>query len=243
MTSTVPVYDPFSHEVQEDPYAIYGALLEDAPVYRSEARGFWALSRFDDIQRACRAWKLYSSSAGVRVDDLLEIAGPSILTMDPPLRDVLRAVVREHFQLRAVAALEDEVTRIARALIDELDGDDEIDLAGGFAKRLPVLVICGLMGLPAQDAAMLKGWGDDVLETRPARPARPSARTGPSSWRTAAARRAATSSGRWHRPIWSPTWRPLRLLLSRWPDFDVAEAERFHDVTLRTFKHLVIRVA
>jgi cytochrome P450 len=381
-TSTTPVYDPFSHAVQEDPYALYGTLLEDAPVYRNEERGFWALSRFDDIQQACRAWELHSSSAGVRVDDLLEIAGPSILTMDPPLHGMLRNVVREHFQLRAVAALEDEVTRIARELIDELAGD-EIDLAVGFAKRLPVLVICGLMGVPAQDAAMLKAWGDDLLESGDGTGTTDQARAAAASlrayWSEQIADRRRSPRGdligqlaqgglvpdqeigmcnllfeagnsttgslignamyalagnpgqralltsdmdllpqaieeilRFDSPVQNQTrvctadtelhgvsipkgatvmlvlgagnrdpraWdepdrllldRPvkrnlafgegihhclgaplarlearvaLRLLLARWPDFDVVDAERFHDVTLRMFKHLVIRVA
>jgi cytochrome P450 len=383
MTSTVPVYDPFSHGFQEDPYAIYRTLLEGAPVYRNEERDFWALSRFDDIQQACRAWELYSSSAGVRVDDLLEIAGPSILTMDPPLHDVLRNVVRESFQLRALAALEDEVTRIAEELIDGLAGDDEIDLAGGFAKRLPVLVMCGLMGVPGEDAARLKGWGDDLLECADGTGTTDHARAAATSLRAywsqqlADRRRSpsddligwlaqadlepdqeigmcnllfeagnSTTGGlvgnamhalaehpeqralltsdldqlpqaieeilrfdspvqnqmrlctadtelhgvaipegsavmlvlgagnrdprAWHEPekllldrpvkrnlafgegihhcLGAPLARlegrvALRLLLTRWPDFEVVEAERFHDVTLRTFKHLVIRVA
>jgi cytochrome P450 len=151
-----------------------------------------------------------------------------------------------------VAALEDEVTRIARALIDELDGDDEIDLAGGFAKRLPVLVICGLMGLPAQDAAMLKGWGDDVLECADGTGTGDQARMAGASlsayWSEQLADRRRSPRGDLIGQMAQANLEPdlevaLRLLLSRWPDFDVAEAERFHDVTLRTFKHPVIRVA
>ena len=164
MTQTLPVFDPFSHSVQEDPYPVYEALLEHAPVYRNEKRGFWALTRYEDVLAGARDWQRLSSGAGVRVDDLLALAGPSVITMDPPRHDVLRHVVRPAFQLSAVADLEDVVEGIARSLVSTLEDGDEVDLAADFAKRLPVLTICHLMGLPAEDAAMLKGWGDDLIE-------------------------------------------------------------------------------
>ncbi len=75
MTSTdlqsLPVYDPFSFATQNDPYPVYRLLLEHAPVYHNEQRGFWALTRFDDVQRSFRDWQTFSSAGGVTVDDLL----------------------------------------------------------------------------------------------------------------------------------------------------------------------------
>ena len=44
-------FDPL---VQEEPYAAYRELRSRFPVYRNDERGFWALSRFDDVQRAAR---------------------------------------------------------------------------------------------------------------------------------------------------------------------------------------------
>lgn len=164
MTETLPAFDPFSHSLQENPYPVYEALLEHAPVYRNEERGFWALTRYDDVLAGARDWRRLSSGAGVRVDDLLALAGPSFITMDPPRHDVLRDVVRPAFQLRAIAELEGVVEAIARSLIAGFEDRDEIDLAAEFAKRLPTLTICHLMGLPAEDAAMLKRWGDELIE-------------------------------------------------------------------------------
>ena len=42
-------FDPL---VQDEPYAAYRELRARAPVYRNEARGFWALSRFNLVQPA-----------------------------------------------------------------------------------------------------------------------------------------------------------------------------------------------
>src|ERR1700736_4209310 len=88
------LYDPFSLETQLDPYPSYARLLEHAPVYRNPERGFYALSRYADVQDAFRDWQTYSSAGGVTVDDLLELTGPSFRPPPPPrlyaLRDILK---------------------------------------------------------------------------------------------------------------------------------------------------------
>lgn len=36
-------FDPYSLQCLEDPYPVYNALLEGAPLYHCEKRGFWAV--------------------------------------------------------------------------------------------------------------------------------------------------------------------------------------------------------
>jgi cytochrome P450 len=161
-----PVYDPFSRAAQIDPYPIYRALLEDVPVYRNRERDFWAVSRFADVQGAFRDWKAFSSAGGVTVDELLALTGPSFLTMDPPRHELLREIVREPFRPKAVAALAACVGAHARRLLDGLEAD-RVDVTAAFARRLPVLVICELLGLPTRDEPVLKTWSVALLERAP----------------------------------------------------------------------------
>jgi cytochrome P450 len=158
-------YDPFAFETQADPYPAYRLLLEHAPVYRNEPRDFYALSRFEDVQSAFRDWRTYSNAGGVTVDELLELTGPSFLTMDPPRHDLLRAVVREPFRPRALAALEARVRAHTQALLDPFEG--EVDVMAAFAQRLPVRVVCELLGFPPADELTLKRWSDAILERVP----------------------------------------------------------------------------
>ena len=167
MTELAIEYDPFAFETQADPYPAYRLLLEHAPVYRNEARDFYALSRFEDVQSAFRDWRTFSNAGGVTVDELLELTGPSFLTMDPPRHDLLRAVVREPFRPRALAALEGRVRAHARALLDPFEGEVDIDVMGAFAQRLPVRVVCELLGFPLADELALKRWSDAILERVP----------------------------------------------------------------------------
>jgi cytochrome P450 len=159
------LYDPFAQEIQDDPYPIYERLLADYPAFYNADRDFWAISRFSNVQEVARDWRRFSSAQGVRVDDLLELAGPSFITMDPVRHDVLRKLVRGPFEAREVAALESLIEAKTRALLTEVDTSVDVDMAAEFAKRLPVLVICHLLGLPEADAPILKSWGDQLLES------------------------------------------------------------------------------
>ena len=50
-------FNPLSEEFFDDPYDTYRWLRDEAPCYRNEELGFWALSRFDDVVAAHRDWK------------------------------------------------------------------------------------------------------------------------------------------------------------------------------------------
>ena len=48
-------FDPYDWKTHEDPYPVYARLREEAPVYYSEKRDFWALSRPLMSPQRCRA--------------------------------------------------------------------------------------------------------------------------------------------------------------------------------------------
>ena len=168
--SVEPIYDPFSSATTEDPYPAYRRLLADEPAYYNAERDFWALSRFEDVQAAVNDWKRFSSAEGVRIDDLLALAGPSPLTMDPPRHGLLRNLVRKSFSVREMKALEPMVARNAADLLQSIEGREVFDAADEFAKILPVAVICEILGVPSQDARMLKTWAESMLESVPDEP-------------------------------------------------------------------------
>ncbi len=58
------MFDPYDTTVQDDPYPIYKRLRREAPVYWSE-RGFWVLSRYDDIWAAVHDHARFSSAQGI----------------------------------------------------------------------------------------------------------------------------------------------------------------------------------
>jgi cytochrome P450 len=168
-------YDPFACATQENPYPVYRYLLRECPIYYNPERDFWALARFHDVKSAFQDWRTFSSAAGVTVDELLALTGPGFLTMDPPRHDQLRDIVRRFFEPRRVAVLASRIEETVTALLSPLEGRREVDVADELAKKLPVLVICELMGLPPEDHVQLKIWSDAILERSPGDDATPPA--------------------------------------------------------------------
>jgi cytochrome P450 len=142
-------FDPL---VQEEPYAAYRELRASSPVYRNEARGFWALSRFEDVQRAAREWTGFSSADGVNLDDTLSLTGPgSFIAADPPDHDRLRRVVRGRFMPAGVAAMEAAIRDDVRGVLAAAVRAGGFDAADALAWTIPVRTVSRLLGLPVEE--------------------------------------------------------------------------------------------
>ena len=61
-------YSPYDYAIHEDPYPTYAWLREEAPVYRNEELGFWALSRHADVVRGFRDTTKLSNASGVSLE-------------------------------------------------------------------------------------------------------------------------------------------------------------------------------
>ncbi len=53
-------YDPYDFEIDADPYPVWKRLRDEAPLYYNEKYDFFALSRFDDVERCLVDWQTYS---------------------------------------------------------------------------------------------------------------------------------------------------------------------------------------
>ena len=159
-------YDPFLF--YEDPYPVYRRLREEAPVHLNRERSIWVLSRFDDVQRAGRDWRTFSSAEGVDIDD--SRLGPgSFLDADPPRHDDLRKILHADFAPASLGRLEPLIAAKVDALVGSLLERGQVDLVGELARRLPVSVVCDLLGAPAEDHPQLERWYADMLYREPGR--------------------------------------------------------------------------
>jgi len=131
MTTLLPVFDPYDYGFHEDPYPTYEWLRRDAPLYRNEALGFWALSRHADVLAAFRDAERFSSADGVSLDPTA--TGPhaskvmSFLAMDDPRHFRMRSLVTKGFTPRRVQALEERVREITREHLDAALQSDSFD--------------------------------------------------------------------------------------------------------------------
>jgi cytochrome P450 len=165
LAAEAPRYDPYDWAVHEDPYPFYRALREHAPVYHNAERGFWALSRHDDVLAAFRDPERYSNTEGVSVDPVIDAqAVMSFLAMDPPLHTRVRSLVSRGFTPRRASDLEPAIRNLANHYIDRFIEQGACDFVDDFAGRLPMDVVSELLGVPAADRRTLRTWADLVVE-------------------------------------------------------------------------------
>jgi cytochrome P450 len=160
-------YDPYSYEIHDDPFPVYRRLRDEAPAYFNEQRGFWALSRYDDVRAATNDWRTFTSSEGITLEPLRKGTEPHIIEMDPPRHTQLRALVNRAFTPGRIARLEEPIRARTRALIASFAGRGHIDLIGDFAALLPMAVISEMLGVAPADQDRLRHAADALLHREP----------------------------------------------------------------------------
>lgn len=160
-------YDPYAYEMHEDPYPTYAALRAEAPVYRNERLGFWALSRHADVLAAFRDVARFSNRNGVSLDPASSHPRAhqmmSFLAMDPPRHTRMRALVSRGFTPRRIAELEPRIRELATRQIAAFVERGSCDFIRDFAGKFPMDVISEMLGVPEADRDQLRGWADTVV--------------------------------------------------------------------------------
>ncbi len=158
-------YNPFAPAVKENPYPYYAYLRRHAPAHRVEPFGFWAISRYQDVDYVVRNPQLFSSAAlfDVMLGDLNPVPeAPSLISSDPPVHTRLRKLVNRAFTPRLIAALEPRIREITSQLIAQVTGS-EFDLITDLATPLPVIVIAEMLGVEPDRRGDFKRWSDDIV--------------------------------------------------------------------------------
>ncbi|MEN8181522.1 MAG: cytochrome P450 [Myxococcota bacterium] len=164
-------YDPYSYELDADPYPVYRGMRAHEPAYYNERLDFWALTRFDDVLEAFLDWRRYSSARGTVLELMdKDVSGPLIIFMDPPRQTRIRNLVSKAFTPRRIAELEPQIRAIAAEHLDRLVGCSGFDVVKEFTARLPMDVISALLGIPPEDRDEVRGWSNDILHRDPGNP-------------------------------------------------------------------------
>ena len=166
-------FNPLSDEFFDDPYPAYRWLRDEAPCYRNEQYGFWALSRFDDVVAAHRDWKRFSNEHGLRLDQLTDpnyVGKQHIIVMDPPDHERMRKLVSRAFTPRAITQMEPVAHEVIGSYLDQLQGEPHFDAVADFSAPFPIEIIAAMLGVPDADRQQIRHWTDQVLFRRPGDP-------------------------------------------------------------------------
>lgn len=144
-------FDPFSPEIDADPFPAYRVLRDEHPCFWSEEAGMWVLSRYADVVAALDDWATYSSAKGNMMTELPGRAGATLGTTDPPHHDRLRGLIQHAFVRRNLDSLTEPMREIAEAAAAPLADVDRFDFIDAFSSTFTVRVLCAVLGLPLGD--------------------------------------------------------------------------------------------
>ena len=164
-------FDPSDPIFLRNPYPVYDRMRASSSI--PEAEGSWFLTRHAEVMSALRDPKLSSNPAHRREDDragslrsipfLADGTLALMLLADPPDHTRLRRLANRAFTPRAVEGLRPRVAELVDGLLDRaVEAGPEADLMADLAEPLPVMVICDLLGVPAQDWDQFKPWSTAI---------------------------------------------------------------------------------
>ncbi len=152
-------YDPFNKEIDRDPHPVWKRMREEAPLYRNDKHGFFALSRFDDVERGLVDWDTYRSGKGSTLEVILagiDVPSGLILMEDPPAHDVHRALMSRVFTPKSMLAIEPKVREFCARTLDPLVEEGRFDFIADLGAVMPMLTIGMLLGIPEEDQVAIR---------------------------------------------------------------------------------------
>jgi cytochrome P450 len=169
-----PVYwDPYRPDLNDDPYPTYARLRNKAPLYHNEEYGFYALSRFADIDRYFADTKIFSSARGDVLEFIkanMEVPKGMFIWEDPPVHTAYRNVVSRVFTPKKMNALEEQIRAYCARCLDPLIGAERIDFIADLGAQLPGGVIGMLLGIPDEDRDVIRDRVNASLRTEVGKP-------------------------------------------------------------------------
>ncbi|MGH2861168.1 MAG: cytochrome P450 [Solirubrobacteraceae bacterium] len=153
------------------PHEAFARLRREDPVHWNPepdgGRGFWAVTRYEDIRTVHRSPDIFSSEiGGTSLDDLepeqIE-ARKSMIDMDPPRHDELRGLVNRRFTPKAVGVWEEQVRTVVARVLDEALPKGEFDFVHEIASEIPMQAFADILGVPQQERRTIVNLTNSLL--------------------------------------------------------------------------------
>ena len=163
---------PFGANAGLDLHPLYRHLQEHEPlslVRMPYGEAAWLITRYEDVKTVLGDPR-FSRTEASRHDQPRVTADPlplGLLDMDPPEHTRLRRLVAKAFTTGSVESLRPRTEQIAAGLIAAMiDAGPPADLVEMFARRLPMTVICELLGMPYDDQGEFAGWVNEATSAQ-----------------------------------------------------------------------------
>ena len=157
-----------SEDYLVDPYRILAELRAQSPVHKN-TDGTFVLTCYADIVQTYRDPIIWSSDKRATFKPkfgntpLFEHHTNSIVFIDPPDHTRIRRLFQSAFTRKALAAFVPRITSLVDEYLNRLEDQGQMEVVEEFSFRLPIEVVCDLLGVPRQDREFIRGWANAIL--------------------------------------------------------------------------------
>jgi cytochrome P450 len=169
-------FDPLVPEQVRDPWPWLAKARKSVPVFYMSAYDQWCVTRHEDALSVYREPVKFSNvgSHDMRVAIPASLEGEVPLdyhfpfvgqlnTTDPPQHTRIRKLMQKAFTPKHVGERAGEIEALADRLIDGFIDGGEADFVARFASPLPITVISGILGIPADKTQGFRDWAEDFF--------------------------------------------------------------------------------
>jgi cytochrome P450 len=179
---TLAKYDPYSPDVQVNPYPWMSDARESCPVHRhvlspAQAKAtadnhfvaeptheFYSIFRYGDVVDVLQGHETFPNGQGPGPERMRQIIeGGMLQNGDPPYLIAQRKIVLQALTPRMIRSWEPRIREIASACLDEVAPAGTGDLVPPLAESVPGTVFAEILGVPPENRADFKRWTTEIV--------------------------------------------------------------------------------
>ncbi len=151
------------------PHNTFARMRREDPIAWTDwqgGKGFWSVTRYNDIAELNRNYELLSSARGIRMEDQSYeeyLARRTFQETDPPEHTRTRVKVAKAFSKPVVAQFEGQIRQLCDEILDEALKEGTFDATKAIARQLPMRMLGQIIGVPDEDLPWLVEKGDALI--------------------------------------------------------------------------------
>ena len=149
-------------------YKYYNLLREKSPIHKN-SDGSYILTSYKDLVGVYRNFKIWSSDkktefgAKFGASPLFEHHTTSVVFVDPPDHTRIRKIFQQAFTPKSILGLEKDINKLVDSYLVMMHEKKKFDFVSDFSFRLPVDVVCSVLGIPSEDRQLIRDWAHKIL--------------------------------------------------------------------------------
>ncbi len=161
-------FNPFIDPYLGQPYEFLSRARAEEPVFYSPEIDYYVVTKFDDIRKVFRNTRSFSAEIALEplmplwessIQKVIEagyIPGPVLVNEDEPIHMQRRKRIGGRFDAHRIEELEPRIRKIVTDYLDRFVRRGHADLVDDYVWEIPALVIFMFMGVPDEEASLVK---------------------------------------------------------------------------------------